>query len=219
MALYFRHKLDYCLLAVWKLDECVSELLALLPNRDRYQLGLCRFTSEHRQKEWLAARILLLELFGEEKEVAYESDGSPFLTDHSYYISISHTKGYVAVIASKDVAVGIDIEQYSDRVVRVFDRFMCPEEEALAYEGDLIWGYLLHWSAKETLYKCIKGATADLKKLCIKPFEPQKSGHFIAQEFWTEKKRMLTVHYCLHSDFVLTWALDINWSHIDEGSY
>lgn len=210
MAQYFQHQLDHCLLAVWKLEESVAELLELFPDKNRYQQGILRFTSEHRQKEWLAVRVLLIELLGEEKEIAYESNGRPFLIDHSYFISISHTKGYVAVIVSKESKVGIDIEQYSNRVVRVFDRFMSPDEKSFPFEGDLVWGYLLHWSAKETLYKCVQGATADLKLLSIKPFEPQRSGQFVAQEFWTEKKRMLTVYYCLHSDFVLTWALDID---------
>lgn len=210
MALYFQQELNDCLLAVWKLEESVSQLLDLLPQNDHYHQAVHQFASEHRQKEWLTVRATLFSLLGEEKEIVYESNGKPFLNDHSYQVSFSHTKGYVAVIVSKKNAVGIDIEQYSERVCKVTDRFMCSREKAFPYEGNLIWGYLLHWSAKETLYKCVQGATPDLKKLCIEHFEPHQSGQFEVQEFWTEKKRMLTVYYRLHSDFVLTWTLDVD---------
>lgn len=52
----------------------------------------------------------------EDKEIGYSSEGKPHLTDNSSFISISHTKGYVAVILSSVAPVGIDIEQYGQRV-------------------------------------------------------------------------------------------------------
>ena len=41
---------------------------------------------------------------------------------------------------------GIDIEQYGKRVHKVFDRFIRPDEQVEAYQGDTTWGGLLHWS-------------------------------------------------------------------------
>ena len=72
-----------------------------------------RFTAAHRRLEWLAVRVLLYTLSGEEKEIAYHPSGKPYLADDSASISISHTKGYVAVaLGLPGREVGVDIEQY-----------------------------------------------------------------------------------------------------------
>lgn len=76
----------------------------------------------------------------EDKQIGYSSEGKPFLTDDSFFISISHTKGYVAVILNPKTPVGIDIEQYGKRVHKVFDRFIRPDEQVEAYQGDTTWG-------------------------------------------------------------------------------
>ena len=85
----------------------------------------------------------------EDKEIIYSSEGKPSLGDHSFFISISHTKGYVAVILSPIAPVGIDIEQYGHRVKRVYDRFIRPDEQVEPYWGDVTWSMLLHWYATE----------------------------------------------------------------------
>ena len=42
-----------------------------------------------------------------EKEIAYYSSGRPYLKDGSRYISISHTRGYVAVALHSSYEVGM----------------------------------------------------------------------------------------------------------------
>ena len=103
-------------------------------------------------------------LLGEKKEIGYEDSGKPYLVDGSFYISISHTKGYVAVILSSEVPVGIDIEQYGKRIHKVIDRFIRPDEQVGSYQGDITWGLLLHWSAKETVFKYMKDPDAEKRQ-------------------------------------------------------
>lgn len=153
MALYLQHREDGIQWAVWKMEEPLDVLLSLLPNTRKIssEKELPRFTSERRKMEWLSVRVLLYSMLQEDKEIVYSSEGKPFLSDHSFYISISHTKGYVAVALSSLNSVGIDIEQYGQRVHRVSDRYIRPDEQVESYQEDLTWGLLLYWSAKETI--------------------------------------------------------------------
>lgn len=210
MALFLQHKTDDIQWAVWKMEESLETLLSLLPEARRFscEKDLNRFVSERRKLEWTSVRALLYSMLPEDKEIAYSPDGKPYLTDHSFFISISHTKGYVAVGLSSQVSVGIDIEQYGQRVHKVFDRYIRPDEQAEAYQGDITWSLLLHWSAKEAIYKRMEDADADLRKLRLAHFVPQEEGVFQVQEFVTKDQKLYTVGYRLHPDFVLTWTLN-----------
>ncbi len=208
MALFLHHKKRTFQLAVWKMDETVDELLELLPDRDYYANAMLRFTTESRRREWLSVRMLVFTLLNEDIKIDYEADGKPFLADHSYFISISHTKGYVAVILSEKATVGIDIEKYGLRIQRITSRFMRADEQAFAYADDLIWGLLLHWSAKETLFKSFKDASADLRLMRLDHFTPESNGTFGIQEYWTEKQQIYAISYLLFPDFVLTWLVE-----------
>ena len=49
---------------IWKTEESPEELLALLPDPERYEQQLTRFSSPHRKLEWLSVRVLLYQLLG-----------------------------------------------------------------------------------------------------------------------------------------------------------
>ena len=153
MPLYRKIQENGLLVGVWKTEETVEQLLALLGNISMYEKDLEHFTSDMRKYEWLAVRVLLKTLCGEEKKVVYLPSGKPYLADGSAHISISHTNGYVAVALHPTEEVGIDIERYGVRVRRVVSRFVRPDEEKTMNQGDEVYVLLLHWSAKETLFK------------------------------------------------------------------
>jgi len=192
------------------MEESLDTLLALLPEARRIscEQELNRFVSERRKMEWTSVRVLLYSMLQEDKEIAYSSEGKPYLADHSFFISISHTKGYVAVILSSRAPVGIDIEQYGQRVHRVADRYIRSDEQVGVYKDDTVWGLLLHWSAKEAIFKRMENADADLRKLRLTHCVPQEEGTFQVQEFVTELHELYTVGYRIHPDFVLTWTLN-----------
>lgn len=209
MASFLQYKTNGIQWAVWKMEESLDVLLLLLPGARRAfcEQELNRFVSERRKMEWLSVRVLLYSMLQEDKEIGYSPEGKPYLTDHSFFISISHTKGYVAVILSPIAPVGIDIEQYGHRVKRVYDRFIRPDEQVEPYLGDVTWSMLLHWSAKETIFKSMENADADLRKLCLSHFVPQEEGTFQVQEYATEQQQSFTVGYRISPDFVLTWTI------------
>ena len=163
---------------VWKMEESSDELLGMLEHKADYSSFLERVSAEKRRQERFASRVLLKELLGEEARVDYHSTGAPFLACVPLYISISHTKDYVAVILDKR-PTGIDIEYRSDRILKIRSRFMNPEEEAgidLEHEVEHL---LIHWCAKETLFK--------------------------GRETRTEACREYELAYQVTPDYVLTW--------------
>ena len=209
MALFLSHKEPLYRWGVWKMDESVDTLLDLLPEREYYEREVQRFVASHRRLEWLSVRALLFRLLGEHKEVCYQPSGKPYLADYSYFISISHTKGYVSVILSDKVPVGIDIEQYGQRVHRVAHKYMREDESVRLYKEDATWSLLLHWSAKEVMFKCMDTDGVDFRQhLHIEPFLLQEQGDFTAHESRTEQKRSFRIHYLLHPEFVMTWSID-----------
>ena len=138
MGLFLQHKTVDMQWDVWKMEESLDTLFILLPDARRVscEQEMQRFTSDRRKLEWLSVRVLLYSMLQEDKEIGYSSEGKPHLTDNSSFISISHTKGYVAVILSSVAPVGIDIEQYGQRVKRVYDRFIRSDERVEPYQGD-----------------------------------------------------------------------------------
>lgn len=191
------------------MEESPEELLAMLPRQEVYREGVQRFSAAHRRLEWLAVRVLLYKLLDEEKEIAYHPTGKPYLADASASLSISHTKGYVAVVlGAPDREVGIDIEQYGERVRKVAHKFMREDERPSLFRGTDTWSLLLHWSAKETMFKCLNASEVDFREhLRILPFPVNETGTFSAEEYRTVEKRRFTIHYHLFQDFVLTLSL------------
>lgn len=207
MPLFREYREDDFRLGVWKVEETVEQFWASLHCHSFYEEALAKFISDSRKQEWLAIRVLLKALCGEEKEIAYLPSGKPYLKDGRGFISISHTRGYVAVALHPSVEVGVDIEKYGEKVKRVASRFIRPDEEVSISRGDEIYGLLLHWSAKETMFKLMGEEGVDfLQHLHILPFTPSAEGVIRACEYRTSHSHQYLIHYITHPDFVLTWS-------------
>ena len=70
--------------------------------------------SEKRKKEFMLVRFLRNNFFPN-KEILYTSEGAPFFKDNSFAISISHTSAFIALAATKEERIGIDIEELRAR--------------------------------------------------------------------------------------------------------
>lgn len=196
-------------IGIWRMEEDETHLMAALPEQIAGQVK--RFTAPHRRIEWLSVRVLLQHLLsGQSPDIQYAPSGAPILADGSFAVSISHTKGYACVmLAPACLRIGIDIEQWGERVRKVASRFMRDDELASPYQESSIASLLLHWSAKEAIYKCMEiQEEVDFKEhLRIFPFEVKEEGTFQAQEYRSPRQHPYTVSYRLHPDFVLTWTL------------
>lgn len=188
MPLYSKHKEGEMLWGIWKMDEN--------PEADK------------RTREGEAVKVLLAELCGEEKIILHREGGKPYLEDSSFHISISHTKGYVAVVLHPTCEVGIDIEQYGVTVYKVREKFLQSDELAEA-DTDSIYQLLLYWSAKETVYKALGMEEVELKRhIRIFPFALEESGgEFNAIELKSGTRKEFPIKYILHKEFVLTYTV------------
>lgn len=209
MPLLFKHTEP--LLGVWKIEESSDELLAMLDLQSEYLPFLQQIKTEKRRREWLASRVLLKELAGLELLIAYHEDGAPYLPDSSFSLSISHTNGYAAVLLQKHGPAGIDIEYQSGRVLKIRSRFMSSEEDGSVCSDEHEVEYLLiHWCAKEALYKMIRQRDVDfIEHLHITPFKYATSGDINVYETRTHLQQSYMLRYAVYPEFILVYNISV----------
>lgn len=209
MPLLFKHTEP--LLGVWKIEESSDELLAMLDLQSEYLPFLQQIKTEKRRREWLASRVLLKELAGEELLIAYHEDGAPYLPDSSFSLSISHTNGYAAVLLQEHGPAGIDIEYQSGRVLKIRSRFMSSEEDGSVCSDEHEVEYLLiHWCAKEALYKMIRQRDVDfIGHLHITPFNYATSGDINVYETRTHLQQSYMLRYAVYPEFILVYNISV----------
>lgn len=215
--IYYDKQTDGIRVVVWHVTEEYEELLSMLPDADSVQNEAeQQFSSEFRRVEWTAVRVLLYTVLDRQVHISYNEQGAPLLPDYEgLHISISHTKGYVAIALSETAVVGIDVEQierldtsnqFNDkekvpRVEKVRSRFMRNDEYA-----ETIVGMLLHWSAKETVFKVLGREGVDFQdEMKVQPFdETQYEGDFQLEDL--KEDDTYIIYYKVFDDFVLTYT-------------
>ncbi len=206
MLYYEQHFSSTSCLGIWYLEETTDQLYSQLDDKE-WIASIHANPFEHRKRVMLAARLLLKHMLGEEKCICYHQSGRPYLADQSYNISISHTGNYIAIILDRNRKVGIDIEQYTDKVLRAQHRFIAEGEQI--EEGKEQVHLLLHWSAKEALFKILDPSSIDfVKHLYIDPFKPIEIGKFKIREILTSQKKEYEAQYMTTDEFVLVYILD-----------
>lgn len=211
MPAYVHHTFEGGGIAIWHITESSDALYALL-GTSRYDAPLAVISHEARRTEWLAVRVLVATVLGEDKEIAYHSSGRPYLIDGSYSISISHTKGYAAIAYHRTCSIGLDVERIASRVERIAHRFTHPDEAVyidVCSAEERLMRLLVSWSAKETLYKLADcSAAADFREAFrIAPYELAPQG--ILDVYCSNQvglPSLLSVEYRLNDDFICTWA-------------
>ncbi|MBC8265840.1 MAG: 4'-phosphopantetheinyl transferase superfamily protein [Flavobacteriales bacterium] len=164
-----------CQIAIWDITEELTDLLKLGANFDT-----SKFETEKRKKEFLASRLLLQEICSNET-ITYNEFGAPTL-NNGKFISISHSKELVAIIISEQ-QVGIDIEQISEKPLRLSSKFVAEKNlnNLTKEKATLIW------CLKEAVFKWHqKGKVDFIKDIIIPEFSEKDKGqikaHFKSQE-------------------------------------
>jgi phosphopantetheinyl transferase len=196
---------DNAQLLVWEITESVAELQLLLVGD--YQSELETKVSDKRKLEFLAVRVALKALLGQETAVIYDEAGKPMLEDNVFHISVSHSGRWIAVMAHPSDFVGLDIEIPTDKIQKLCKRFL-SETEQIELSGCLnIKQLQLAWSAKEALYKIIGKEAVDFaNQLRILPFEVKSEGEISAEHVPTGKSYQL--HYIQQPAYTLVYCLD-----------
>ena len=109
----------------------------------------------------------------------------------------------MAVILDKR-PTGIDIEYRSDRILKIRSRFMNRRKRRYR-SGAEVEHLLIHWCAKETLFKIIGQEGVDFQKhLHVNPFSLFIEWTFKGRETRTEACREYELAYQVTPDYVLT---------------
>jgi 4'-phosphopantetheinyl transferase len=198
----FCHRIDneHFNLGLWDLAESEAQLFqefkSVAPENEILKAG--DFKNPSRKSEWMASRLLLYKLLDKVVEIEYDINRKPSIFGHKTDISISHTKGLVALIIAKNLA-GIDVETINDRVLKIEDRFLSKiEKECIPMENRLR-AVLINWSAKETLYKIYGEKGLDFKKqIFISAFKPEQKGQINAEIKFQDQVKTFKLNYFIY---------------------
>jgi 4'-phosphopantetheinyl transferase len=162
--------------------------------------------SLHRRQELVTVKALLEFAMNCPVKYNYNEKGKPVLEHGSELISISHSRHHCAVIISKKGIPGIDIENFSDRIFRIADRFLNDEETLWVKNHETsLHKHFLIWCAKETLYK-ISPHKPDFKlHLSVKPGELDKTG-FISCTDQLSGQTEIILHYIIEPEYMLVFG-------------
>ena len=140
-------------IGMWKIDESESELANGLELSKDALIRLSKRRSKVHRKGYLAIRKLLKSHNIQPLNHKYDKNGAPYLTD-GRHLSISHSKD-IAAIAVSSKPVGIDLEYFHEKIVRIAPRFLHLKESLdLNMNKNKNIHYLSQiWTAKEALYK------------------------------------------------------------------
>lgn len=147
---------DKVLLGMWKVTETEDYFRSRLNIYENEQRILQGISHPQRRIEWLSSRLCLKELLkiSHKVESLNFPTGAPYLSDHSFNISYSHSNMYSGAIASETYPVSMDLEDLSkERNLRTRFLFMHPSELDYFQASNDMRTFFLIWSAKETLYK------------------------------------------------------------------
>lgn len=193
-------------LGLWKMDESVAQLVSDYPFLQKYSSYADKhLKSEIRKLEFFSVRVLLYEMLRREcglgvqmAELAHNDAGKPLL--EGFHVSISHTKGYVALILSRGREVAVDIEYMSHRVEKVASRFMRQDESAAG-----VVELLVHWCGKETVYKLFSEDNLDYMEMRVVSFDVLSTKTCRIENLKSSTSVM--VNFEQTDDFILTYAV------------
>ena len=130
------------------------------------------------------------------------------MEDDCRHISISHTRGYAAILLHTQMPVGLDIEQRTDKVCRVSDKFLSSEEKFfLTSAKKKVEAMLIIWTVKESMFKLIDLEGIDFAKhLHVSAFDIVNEGSLVAHEYFTQSQQSFRFTYQIYPDFVLSFG-------------
>ena len=147
-------------LSIWSIEESLDFFLSNLRLTKNCEQRLDKLKSDEMKKQFLAVRKLI-QLNGISLDsLSYSSEGIPFLNNEKK-ISISHTKGFSAIAISPK-PVGIDIQDFRDKILSISKKFINSNERDLI-DPSSIKELTLVWCIKEATYKVHRKPGLDFK--------------------------------------------------------
>lgn len=190
---------------VWAIEEKEEFFTSQLPT-------LKLPSNPHKRLQHLAGRFLIKQMhpdFPFEKLVS-DPGSKPYLSNHSFQFSISHSGDMAAAIINKEKNVGIDIEMITDKANRIARKFMHESEFYLISNNNQTessYHYSLYWSIKETVFKWYGHGQVDFREdIQIKAIRSYDQVN-IAECFFRKTNQILLVNFLRMNNMVLSWMM------------
>lgn len=132
--------------AIWKVEEPETFFNG--------QTGLISDKkNDTKRLEHLAGRFLLKYLSPETdfSNIGISPLGKPFMKDHSFHFSITHSFPYIGVAIDFEKEIGIDVQVIQERIHRIQYKFLSEQEQLIT--EDKTGKITLAWAAKEAAFK------------------------------------------------------------------
>ena len=199
-------------LGLWKIAESEIFFWQKMQFTEEEEEQISQIKGGGRRLEWLSVRYLLHIMSGREKRgtVLKDEMGKPYLENSKYQISISHSNGIAAAIASPNL-VGIDIQKIVSKIGRIAHKYMRDVEMDSLHPITRIPHLHVYWGAKEALYKAYGRKKLDFKDhILIEPFDLDFSdGKCKGKVLKGDYEKDFDVFYELYENYVLVYAQEI----------
>jgi 4'-phosphopantetheinyl transferase EntD len=208
MGLFYTQSIDHATkLAIWKIEEPESFFLEKVPlSRE--------ITHPAKRLQHLAGRFLLQHLFPDFpiRLIQIADTRKPYLPEDPFHFSISHCGNYAAAIVSTQKRVGIDIEQPSERILRVIKKFLGEHEVSLIVPHNteqLVKMGTLFWSVKEAMFKWYSHGEIDFKEhLLIRGLHFGDDNSGMIEAFFAKHQGIdMGVPFKMFDGLVLSWVV------------
>lgn len=192
---------------IWEITEDYDTLRSLI-KLDESDIGTVESFKNHQRKlEWLSVRTLLKHMLDKDSKIVYGPERKPYLHNNEFNISISHSKDLTAILMSKKRRVGLDLEFMANKIFRVADKFLRPEELDHINKDLELYHLYLHWCAKEALYKiCDKVDINFVTNLNIEPFSPKEKGLIFGIVNNSYMNERFTMNYFTLKNYSIVWC-------------
>jgi phosphopantetheinyl transferase len=197
-------------LAVWKINEPEHWFRKRLMLNEAENAHIDSIRHPQKKLHWLSSRLLIRELLGNPSDfidLVSDERGKPVVRNFPVDISISHSFDLSALLLSRTMKVGVDIERITEKVERIQFKFMTAAElSSLSGLNDREQLYV-YWCAKESMYKWYGRKELDFRiHLAVHPFRYAGSGSVSCAIHKGEFYKELTVYYQKVDEYMLAYT-------------
>lgn len=159
-----------------------------------------------RNIEKKGSAFLIEKIMAKSVELSYTAEGSPYVKNESFFLSISHSHERLAVIINLKEKTGIDVELIRDKILGIQSKFL--NENELACANNAVDKLIVYWAAKETLYKIYGLRKVDfIVNLFVEDFDLALEGEITGRIQLENFNKKYLLHYEKMQDYVLVYAL------------
>jgi 4'-phosphopantetheinyl transferase len=210
MAIAYRKQVDHDTeFALWRIEEDADTLYKQLQLNDEEKAFVERLSKGKRHLHWLSTRVLLRTMLDTSEYIDCKVDqhGKPYLVNLPYHISLSHSFDHAAVMISKSRPVGIDIEQVKEKVERIANKFLQPNELDFIDADHKIEHLYVCWCAKEAVYKCYgQKEVSFLDNIRILPFNYAPEGRLTVNLNKDDIDETYQVQHLHYEDYMIGYV-------------